>query len=281
NGGGRWGGRADSAGGAAAMEVVVEGLVHEYAGGVRALDGVSLRVAAGTRLALLGENGAGKSTLVKHWNGLLRATAGRVSVGGDDVQGLGATERARRVGYMFQNPDDQLFGRKVASEVAFGPKRLGVRGAELEGRVAEALEQVGLREWAERHPFDLDLPRRKLLALACVLAMRPAVLVLDEPTSGLDAPAVARVTEVVAGVRGTVAIITHDVDWAAEVAERFVVMDAGRVLADGTAAEVLTKAWPAVDVPSIPFLAAGLGMVAETVRVEAFVEAWRGRRRES
>ena len=246
------------------MQVVVDGLVHDYSSDVRALDSVTLTVPARTRLALLGENGAGKTTLVKHWNGLLKPTAGTVTIGGE-------APTPRHVGYMFQNPDDQLFGRHVAREVEFGPRQLGVRGGELERRVQDALRQVGLSDAATRHPFDLDLPQRKLLALACVLAMEPSVLILDEPTSGLDAPAVSRVTEIITSLEDTtVAVITHDIDWAAEIADRFVVMESGKIVADGTGAEVLTAS-------SIRYLADGLGMSPELVRTAPFVEAWRTR----
>ncbi len=258
------------------MQLRVDDLVHVYPSGLRALDGVSLAVAPGTRLALLGANGAGKSTLVKHWNGLLRPTAGRVLLDGRDAATMRPAELAGCVAYMFQNPDDQLFGRRVRDEVAFGPRQLGSRGERLEHAVDEALQAVGLSELGDRHPFDLDYSQRKLVALACVLAMQTPVVALDEPTANLDAPTIARVSAALATrPHATIVAITHDVDWAAETFDRFLVLDAGRIVADGTGPEVLYGTWDAVEMPSVPYLAAGLGMSRQVVRVADFLAAYR------
>ncbi len=156
------------------MKISVEDVYFSYPSGVEALRGVSLTVEAGEAVAILGENGAGKSTLAKHLNGLLRPSAGRVLIGDWDTRDHTTAQMAHRVGYVFQNPDDQLFERLVRKEVAFGPRNLGYSDAEVEQFVAQALTQVGLEAEADTHPYDLPLAQRKLLALAAVLAMQSA-----------------------------------------------------------------------------------------------------------
>jgi energy-coupling factor transport system ATP-binding protein len=207
-----------------------------YPGGVHALDGVSLRVEPGEAVAIVGANGSGKSTLVRHLDGLLRPDSGRVLIGGRDVRRVHVAELARQVGLAFQDPDRQLFAGCVRTEVGFGPRNLGVHGPDLEQRVGVALEEVGLAAEADAHPYDLGRSRRKLLALASVLAMRTPVLVLDEPTTGQDARGVERVRGVVARARAegrTVIAISHDLRFVAECFPRVVVMREGRVVADG------------------------------------------------
>jgi energy-coupling factor transport system ATP-binding protein len=227
-------------------ELRVEELVHVYpTGSVRALDGVDLVIGSGERVALVGQNGSGKTTLVRHLNGLLRPTAGRVLVGEDDAATLTVARLARRVGLVFQDPDRQIFAASVREEVAFGPRNLGVRGEALEAAVADALELTGLAGEERTNPYDLGESRRKLLTLASVLAMRTPVLVLDEPTTGQDERGVGRVRAIVGAVAGegrSVIVISHDMRFVAEVAERVVVMRAGRVILDGTPAEAFAAA---------------------------------------
>jgi len=219
----------------------VEGLVHVYEGGVRALDGVDLAITAGERVALIGQNGSGKTTLVRHFDGLLRPTAGRVLIGGVDAAGRTVAQLAREVGLVFQDPDRQIFASTVRGEVEFGPRNLGLRGAALHSAVGEALEATGLAEAAELNPYDLGTSRRKLLALASVLAMGTPVLVLDEPTTGQDMRGMAIVEEIVAAVSAagrTVVAISHDMRFVAERFERVVVMREGRVVLDGSPSDV-------------------------------------------
>jgi len=219
-------------------------LVHVYPEGpVRALDGVDLTIPAGQRLALVGQNGSGKTTLVRHLNGLLRPTEGSVEVGGDDAAGLTVAQLARRVGLVFQDPDRQIFSGTVRAEVEFGPRNLGMGGAALRESVSEALAATGLGGEERTNPYDLGQSRRKLLALASVLAMGTPVLVLDEPTTGQDAPGVERVRAIVARVASegrTVIAISHDMRFAAETFERVVVMRAGGIILDGAPAEVFS-----------------------------------------
>src|SRR5438552_8815550 len=182
-------------------DLVLENLVHVYReGAVRAVDGVDLHFASGERVAIIGQNGSGKTTLVRHLNGLLRPTAGRVLVDGVDAAGFRVAQLARRVGLVFQDPDRQIFAATVRAEVAFGPRNLGLRGTRLEEAVSAALGAVGLDVERETNPYDLGGARRKLLALASVLAMGTPVLVLDEPTTGQDAHGVETARRVIADV---------------------------------------------------------------------------------
>ena len=224
----------------------VEGLVHLYReGGVRAVDEVDLSVAPGERLALIGQNGSGKTTLVRHLNGLLRPTAGKVIVDGVDAASLTVAQLAARVGLVFQDPDRQIFAGSVEDEVSFGPRNLGVRGAALRGAVEAALDATGLTDERRTNPYDLGGSRRKLLALASVLAMRTPVLILDEPTTGQDARGVALVCEVIrtAAEDGrTVIAISHDMRFVAENFDRVVAMRMGKIVLDGTPASVFAEA---------------------------------------
>lgn len=232
-------------------ELRVEGLVHVYReGGVRALDGVDLNFAAGERVAVVGQNGSGKTTLVRHLNGLLRPTEGRVTVDGTDASSLTVAQLASRVGLVFQDPDRQIFAGSVRSEVEFGPRNLGRSGAELRAAVSAALDATGLGGEEGTNPYDLGQSRRKLLALASVLAMRTPVLVLDEPTTGQDARGVERVRRVVETVAAegrTVIAISHDMRFVADVFERVIVMRAGQVILDGAPSRVFAAdAWEAL-----------------------------------
>jgi energy-coupling factor transport system ATP-binding protein len=232
-------------------DLTVEKLVHVYRdSGVRALDGVSLHIGAGERVALIGQNGSGKTTLVRHLNGLLRPTEGRVLLDGTDAASLTVAQLAARVGLVFQDPDHQIFAGSVRAEVEFGPRNLGRSGSELRARVAEALAATGLTGDERTNPYDLGQSRRKLLALSSVLAMQTPILVLDEPTTGQDARGVDRVRSVVAALARegrTVVAISHDMRFVAEAFERVVVMRAGSVILDGTPAEVFaSSAWAAL-----------------------------------
>jgi energy-coupling factor transport system ATP-binding protein len=246
-------------------DLAVEGLVHVYAdGGVRALDGVDLRIGAGERVALIGQNGSGKTTLVRHLNGLLRPTEGRVLVDGVDAGTLTVAQLASRIGLVFQDPDRQVFAGSVRSEIEFGPRNLGRSGAALGTAVREALAATGLDGEERTNPYDLGGSRRKLLALASVLAMETPVLVLDEPTTGQDARGVARVRAVIdhaSAVGRTVIAISHDMGFVAEAFSRVVVMRAGRVILDGPPATAFAEeAWEALGSTYLePPLAARVG----------------------
>ena len=245
-----------------AIELV--GLGYVYPDGTRALDGVDLVVPVGQRLAIVGQNGSGKSTLVRHLDGLLRPTEGRVVVDGADAAGLKVAELAARVGLVFQDPDKQIFAGSVRAEVSFGPRNLGRTGAALAAAVDSALAAVGLTDQASTNPYDLGYSRRKLLTLASVLAMGTSIVVLDEPTTGQDARGVTRIQAVVAEVAAagrTVIAISHDMRFVASSFERVVVMRAGRISIDGTPSEVFAEAnWPLLGATNLePPLAARVG----------------------
>ena len=188
----------------------LRGLAFRYPGSQQALFGVDLHVHAGERVALLGPNGAGKTTLVLHLNGVLRAGAGTVSVSGLSVDDANLAEIRRRVGIVFQDPDDQLFMPTVRDDVAFGPANLGLRGAELEARVAMALAAVGVADLADRVPHHLSFGQRRRVAIATVLAMEPDILVLDEPTSNLDPASRRELADILRALPVTVLMVTHD-----------------------------------------------------------------------
>ncbi len=269
------------------LSIAVEDIRFTYPGGVEAIQGVTLSVSPGEAVAIVGENGAGKTTLVRQFNGLLKPTSGRVLVGEWDTREHSVATLARRVGYAFQNPDEQLFERTVRAEVAFGPKNLGFSSEDILASVHEALERVGLADAADQHPYDLPLSQRRLLALAATLAMQTPIVILDEPTTGQDAPSVARIGGIVDSLRQegrTVITITHDLDFCAEHFPRVMVMASGRVLVDGPAREVLaqsdTLAEAEVDPPQLVRLARSLKLTNMPLTPEEFVTAWQRSRGE-
>ena len=218
----------------------VRGLAFAYPDGHQALYGVDLHVHQGERVALLGPNGAGKTTLVLHLNGILTAGAGSVAVSGLPVTKDNVPEIRRRVGIVFQDPDDQLFMGTVRQDVGFGPANLGLRGAELEQRVQVALEQVGMADYADRPPHHLSFGQRRRVAVATVLAMQPEILVLDEPSSNLDPASRRELADILRSLAVTVLMVTHDLPYALELCPRSVVLSDGSVVADGSTYDVLT-----------------------------------------
>ena len=222
--------------------VEVKGLRFTYPDGQQALSGVDLKVETGERLAVLGPNGAGKSTLMLHLNGIHTPESGKVWVGGMEVGPSTLTEVRRRVGLVFQDTNDQLFMPTVAEDVAFGPANLGLRGEELDKRVAEALARVSATETAHRAPHHLSGGEKRRVSIATVLAMRPDVLVLDEPAMGLDPAGRRELITTLVGLDVTQLIVTHDLPLALELSERAVIMYGGRVVADGPTRRLLADA---------------------------------------
>jgi cobalt/nickel transport system ATP-binding protein len=227
-----------------APAIAVERLAFAYPDGRQTLFGVDLTIAAGERVALLGPNGAGKTTFVLHLNGILGAVtggtgSGAVRIGGLPVERANLQEVRRRVGLVFQDPDDQLFMPTVADDVGFGPANLGLRGDELRARVLEALDQVGMAQFVDRPPHHLSFGQRRRVAVATVLAMRPQVLVLDEPSSNLDPASRRELADILTGLDVTVLMVTHDLPYALQLCSRAVLMDEGRIVADGATRELL------------------------------------------
>ncbi|MGH2536564.1 MAG: energy-coupling factor ABC transporter ATP-binding protein [Candidatus Promineifilaceae bacterium] len=263
------------------MQINVEQVSFAYPSGVQALRDVSLAIAPGEGVALIGENGAGKSTLARHLNGLLRPGRGQVRIGDWDTRQASVGQLATRVGYLFQNPDRQLFANSVLEEVAFGPRQLGQSEEEIQRSVSSTLGRVGLLERSRLHPYDLQAAERKLVALAAVLAMQTPVLILDEPTMGQDSQAIGRIAAIIAELKAagkTVLMISHDIDFCGEQCERVVVMADGRIVADGPAGEILGRhellLRSGVEAPQLARLALALGVPGTPLTPAEFVSAW-------
>ena len=225
-------------------EVVLDDLYHRYPSGVEALSGVTFSLDEGC-VCLIGQNGAGKSTLVKHLNGLLDPTEGAAYIHGADTSDHTTAELSHEVGLSFQNPDDQLFHSTVEEEVQYGPRNLGFDDDEMAETTERALGMLGLDERRDESPYDLSEPWRKRVAVASVVAMDTPVVVLDEPTSGQDAPGYDQLGEAVEALvdRGKlVIVITHDMDFVREHADRTILLAEGRVIADGGTRGVLGDA---------------------------------------
>lgn len=241
----RQGGRSDG------TAVKVENLTYIYSPGTpfefAALEEISLEIMAGELYAVAGATGSGKSTLVQHFNGLLKPSAGRVSVLGLDTADRRVRSSLwREVGLVFQQPEQQVFAETIFDEVAFGPKNMGLSAQEVEERVCESLTRSGLNpaEVRDISPFALSGGQRRRVAIAGVLAMRPQVLVLDEPTAGLDPAGRRAVFDIIEGLRRergvTVILVTHDMEEVARVATRMAVLCRGRLLKEGEPREVFT-----------------------------------------
>jgi cobalt/nickel transport system ATP-binding protein len=211
----------------------VRDLAFAYPSGHQVLSGVDFTVAEGERVAVLGPNGAGKTTLVLHLNGTLAASAGEVRVDGLPVVKEHLREIRRRVGIVFQDPDDQLFLPTVREDVAFGPANLGYRGDELHARVDGALARVGMTHVADVPPHHLSFGQRRRVAAATVLAMDPRVLVLDEPSANLDPASRREFAELVFDLGLTTVVVTHDLPYALQLCPRALILDGGVIVADG------------------------------------------------
>jgi cobalt/nickel transport system ATP-binding protein len=221
--------------------ISARGLAFAYPNGHGALSGIDLEIAQDERVALLGPNGAGKTTFMLHLNGLLTG-GGELDVAGLRVGRDDVRELRGRVGLVFQDPDDQLFMPTVREDVAFGPLNLGLSPQDALARVDEALDRVRMAHAADRAPHALSMGERRRVAIATVLAMRPSLLVLDEPSANLDPRGRRELVEVLAELDGTLLVATHDLPLAAQLCERAVVLDGGRIVADGSVADVLDDA---------------------------------------
>ncbi|MBS7634415.1 ABC transporter ATP-binding protein [Candidatus Bathyarchaeota archaeon] len=223
--------------------IEVEDVYFTYPNGVEALKGVSLKITSGEFVAIMGQNGAGKTTLVKHFNGLLKPTKGKVLVDDVDTRHVSVATLARKVGFVFQNPDHQLFSETVEDEISFALKNFGFDEKTIRDRVDWALNILDLTRYRKTSPFMLSGGERKRVALASVLAWDPKILILDEPSIGQDRNQKERLRQFILQMNHqgkTVVIVTHDIEFVAECEPRVILMANGKIVADGDAKSVLT-----------------------------------------
>ncbi len=225
----------------------VENLIHQYSDGTTALDKVSLGFEKGERIALLGTNGSGKTTLLNHLNGILKPTSGKIYFEDKPIEysGKALLELRRRVGFVFQDPNDQLFAPTVKQDVAFGPLNLGQSPEQVKKVVDEALETVGMAEFKEKPPHFLSLGQKKRVALAGVLAMQPEVIIMDEPTSNLDPKATSEILHLLLQLNKekdiTMLLATHDVDMVPLFANKIYILNKGKLVFEGTPKETFSN----------------------------------------
>ena len=262
------------------MSITVENLTYTYSKGMpnetRALEDVSFQLKTGEFAAVIGHTGSGKSTLLQQMNGLLRPDYGKITVGEVCITDPSTkmTEVRRKVGLVFQYPEYQLFEETVAKDVAFGPKQVGMTGEELDRVVEESIRLTGLdyEEVKERSPFELSGGQKRRVAIAGVLAMKPEILILDEPTAGLDPSAHRDVLELIRRIhrkeRMTILLVSHNMGDIAELADRVLVMNRGKLVMNGTPAEVFSRGEPLWEM--------GLGLPPATEFMERLKERMPG-----
>ena len=224
--------------------IEVKDLHFSYPTGLEALKGINLTVEDGEFLAIMGQNGAGKTTLVKHFNGLLKPTTGEVLVNGTSTKDISVAKLARNVGFVFQNPDHQLFSESVEDEIAFALKNFGFKDETIKKQVDWALNLLDIEHYRKTSPFMLSGGERKRVALASILAWDPQVIVMDEPTIGQDHQQKEKLQQFIMQLnsqRKTVVVVTHDVEFVAECNPRVILMSQGKILVTGKAEEVLTN----------------------------------------
>ena len=224
--------------------IKVKNLWHIYpTGNVTALQDVSFNINRGELIGVIGQNGSGKTTLVKHFVGLLKPTRGSVIIDGEDTKPLKVQQLAAKVGYVYQNPNHQLFARTVQAELEFGPTNLGVPKDEIAERVEQAIEFFGLEDLRDLHPYRIGFPLRKLVGMASIYTMRPDIFILDEPTTGQDNITTRKVYRLIEKLRdegATVLCVAHDMILLAEVVERMLVLRDSELIMDGTPRQVFS-----------------------------------------
>ena len=224
--------------------IEVKNLHFSYPTGVEALKGINLTIDDGEFLAVMGQNGAGKTTLVKHFNGLLKPTSGEILVDGVSTRDVSVAQLARKVGFVFQNPDHQLFSETVEEEIAFALRNFGYEEGVIKKQVEWALNLLDVTQYRKTSPFMLSGGERKRVALASILAWDPQAIILDEPTIGQDHKQKEKLQQFILQLNAqkkTVVVVTHDVEFVAECNPRVILMRQGKILAEGMAKEILTK----------------------------------------
>lgn len=226
------------------MNIEINNLKYVYPSGVTALEDISLEILSGSRVAMIGQNGSGKTTLVRHLNGLLKPTEGKVAIGDWLSHEYSVAQLASRVGYSFQNPDEQLCKRKVWDEIAFGAINLGYNSAEVDEQVHWAMSRMQLESYANVNPHDLSMTNRRRVAIASVLAMNTPIIILDEPTTGQDQRFLSQLSVLLDELQSmgkTIITISHDMDFIAEQFERIIVLGQGNILLDGSIKSVFKE----------------------------------------
>lgn len=226
------------------VAVKVDNLSYIYPTGIKAISNINLKIYKGEFIAIIGQNGSGKTTLVKNFNGLFYPTSGKVEIFGKNTREMSRSDLGRIVGYVFQNPDHQIFAETVWEEVSFGPKNYGLSEKGIKENVKQALSSVHLEGFEEMDPFILTKGERQRVAVASVLAVKPQIIILDEPTTGLDYRQQKSMMEMICDLnkRGhTIIIITHSMNTVAKYANRTIVLDDGKLLMDDLTREVFSK----------------------------------------
>lgn len=258
----------------------IKDVSFSYPNGFEALSDLNISIDRGEKVAIIGENGAGKTTTAKLFNGLLRPTKGDIIIDGMNTKEYTTAQVSKKVGYVFQNPDDQIFNKDVYSEVAYTPKYYKLPEDEVERRVAKALELTGLTKRRETNPYDLSYSHRKFVTIAAVLAMDSEVVILDEPTAGQDKSGMDQLAEIISTLEseGKIIItITHDMEFVVRNFDRTIVMAHGNKIADGSKEEIFWQLdklkEAALHQPYISQLALAAGMKEKPITIGAFIDA--------
>lgn len=258
--------------------VSISNLRFVYPDGTEAISGVSMSIGHGESIGLVGENGSGKTTLCKHMNGLLAPTAGEIWVDGSAISKLRTPELAAKVGYLFQNPDHQIFCSTVVDEVSFGLRNIGLSPEEIDRRVGKYLGMLGIGHLSKEPPLAMSIGERRLVTVASALAMEQELMILDEPIAWLDAKQAKRVTAAIkdAGAADrTLIIVTHNMRFVAELTDRLIVMSQGKVVFDGRTRDIVTDPEAMTRArlvsPPVTQLARALGMKSPVASNEDFV----------
>ncbi len=221
--------------------ISIEGLSFSWPDGTKAIDDISLAIAKGSPLGIVGANGAGKSTLVNHLNGYYLPQKGTISIGGIRVNKKNLDQIHRTIGLLFQNPDDQLFTARLYDDIAFGPENLGLKADEVTVLVEKTLRELNLWELRNKPPAHLSQGQKRFADFASILVMNPDVIVMDEPTADLDPKNRRQLINLVNGLRKTKITVSHDLDFVWDTCERVCIMQRGRITADGPAKEILSN----------------------------------------
>ena len=260
-------------------DLVIKDVSFSYPGNFLAVDGINMEIKAGENVAIVGQNGAGKSTTVKMMNGLLKPTKGDVIVGDMNTKDYTTAQVSKYVGYVFQNPDDQIFHATVEEEVRFGPKYMKLDPAEEDRRVEFAMKLTGMDEFKDENPMNLPLSTRKFVTIAAVIAMDTDILIFDEPTAGQDIEGNKRLSEILKVLHEmgkTVITISHDMEFVVENFKRVIVMATKKVVREGTPEEIFwdleTLKYAMLQQPYVSRVCGALGVKKQVIHMDEAVE---------